>query len=49
MIYVTYAGHYSLPINNKVNKRASIDNAMEFDHVKEGTIPRLQQKTRKIK
>ena len=44
MINVTHSGHYSLPINNKMNKRASIDNTMEFDSVKEGTVWRQQQK-----
>ena len=38
LINVTHSGHYSLPINNKMNKRASIDNTMEFDSAKEGTV-----------
>ena len=44
LINVTYSGHYSLLINNKMNKRASIDNTMEFDSAKEGTVWRQQQK-----
>ena len=44
LINVTHSGHYSLPINNKMNKKASIDNTMVFDHVKEGTVRRQQQK-----
>ena len=44
LINVTHSGHYSLPINNKMNKRASIDNTMEFDSAKEGTVWRQQQK-----
>ena len=44
LINVTHSGHYYLPINNKMNKRASIDNTMEFDSAKEGTVWRQQQK-----
>ena len=44
LINVAHSGHYSLSINKKINKRASIDNTMEFDSVKEGTVRRQQQK-----
>ena len=44
LINVTHSGHYSLLINNKMNKMVSIDNTMKFDHVKEGTVRRQQQK-----
>ena len=44
LINVAHSGHYSLSINKKMNKRTSIDNTMEFDSVKEGTVRRQQHK-----